>query len=498
MVAAEIAEPLGDALLELGALSVTVEDASAGGYDESPLYGEPGLAPDLQAWERSTVTALFSPLPNDVNDEPMAILNALTAAGFTLTPPQVKMVAEQDWVRLTQSQFEPIQIGQRIWIVPSWHEAPTDPSAICLALDPGLAFGTGSHPTTRLCLQWLESQFNLYQRSLLDYGCGSGILAIAAKKLGCEPVLGIDIDPQAIIAATSNAEINHEAVDFVLPDSANMVAPAQFDIVMANILANPLQVLAPLLISRLRPGGHLILSGILARQATEISATYSQWLALTVAGESEGWVCMHGILPLKLDPAVSRSPIHSPKKSWPLYALLSSLLALLLLVGGSHLFRAPLLRSLAPQVDEKINPLTNAAFTAALKVNTLLCKFLSCKETPIEAFEAWKIDSASLGMENKNNVAKEAEIDSILSFELQNRLLLPVTWPNMELTLSDTAENILSRIELPPAAWLPTQFQTDHADYLQTGASAGLKVSCGLPLKLPAQAAGYRLRIVYP
>ena len=422
MVSAEIAEPLGDALLELGALSVTVEDASAGGYDESPLYGEPGLAPDLQAWERSTVTALFCPLPDDENDEPVAILNTLTAAGFTLAPPQVKMVAEQDWVRLTQSQFEPIQIGQRIWIVPSWHEAPIDPSAICLALDPGLAFGTGSHPTTRLCLQWLESQFNLHQRSLLDYGCGSGILAIAAKKLGCEPVLGIDIDPQAIIAATSNAEINHEAVDFVLPDSASMVAPVQFDIVMANILANPLQVLAPLLISRLRPGGHLILSGILARQATEISATYSQWLALTVAGESEGWVCMHGILPLKLDPAGSRSPMRSPKKSWLLYALLSSLLVLLLLVGGSHLFRAPLLRSLAPQVDEKINPLTNAAFTAALNVNTLLCKFLSCKETPIKAFEAWKIDSASLGMENKNNVPKEAEIASILSFELQNKV----------------------------------------------------------------------------
>ena len=288
MVAAEIAEPLGDALLELGALSVTVEDASAGGYDESPLYGEPGLAPDLQAWERSTVTALFSPLPDDENDEPVAILKALTTAGFILAPPLVKMVAEQDWVRLTQSQFEPIQIGQRIWIVPSWHEAPIDPSAICLALDPGLAFGTGSHPTTRLCLQWLESQFNLHHRSLLDYGCGSGILAIAAKKLGCEPVLGIDIDPQAIIAATSNAEINHEAVDFVLPDSASMVAPAQFDIVMANILANPLQVLAPLLISRLRPGGHLILSGILARRATEISATYGQWLNLTVAGGKGG------------------------------------------------------------------------------------------------------------------------------------------------------------------------------------------------------------------
>lgn len=247
MVAAEVAEPLGDALLELGALSVTVEDASAGGYDESPLYGEPGLAPDLQAWERSTVTALFPPSLADANEELRAILSALTAADFKLAPPLVKMVAEQDWVRLTQSQFEPIQIGQRIWIVPSWHDTPVDTSAICLALDPGLAFGTGSHPTTRLCLQWLESQFNLHGRSLLDYGCGSGILAIAAKKLGCNPVLGIDIDPQAIIAATSNAEINQVAIDFVLPDGeiTHALAPTQFDIVMANILANPLQLLAP-------------------------------------------------------------------------------------------------------------------------------------------------------------------------------------------------------------------------------------------------------------
>ena len=500
MVAAEVAEPLGDALLELGALSVTVEDASAGGYDESPLYGEPGLAPDLQAWERSTVTALFPPSLADANEELRAILSALTAADFKLAPPLVKMVAEQDWVRLTQSQFEPIQIGQRIWIVPSWHDTPVDTSAICLALDPGLAFGTGSHPTTRLCLQWLESQFNLHGRSLLDYGCGSGILAIAAKKLGCNPVLGIDIDPQAIIAATSNAEINQVAIDFVLPDGeiTHALAPTQFDIVMANILANPLQLLAPLLISRLRPGGHLILSGILARQATEIATAYSQWLPLTVVGDSEGWVCLHGILPLNLAATGPRPATRTPKKSWLLYVLLSSLLVLLLLIGGSHLFRAPLLRTLTPQVDEKINPLNLAAFTSVLKVNTILCKYLSCKEAPIKAFEAWKIDSASLGMENKNNASKDAEIPSILSFELQNRLALPVAWPNIELTLIDISENTLSRIEFLPATWLSAQFQADHPDFQHTGAAAGLKVSCAMPLKLPAQAAGYRLRIVYP
>ena len=190
-VVAEIAEPLGDALLDLGALSVTVEDDAAGGYDENPLYGEPGLSPEVQAWERSAVTALFNPEIDDsgtTNFIPK-LLASLQEAGFNLSAPQEKVVEDQDWVRLTQSQFAPIQIGERIWVVPSWHEAPTDPNAICLAVDPGLAFGTGSHPTTHLCLLWLEQQSNLQNQSLLDYGCGSGILAIAAAKLGCNPVI---------------------------------------------------------------------------------------------------------------------------------------------------------------------------------------------------------------------------------------------------------------------------------------------------------------------
>ena len=176
-VVAETAEPLGDALLELGALSVTVEDDSAGGYDENPLYGEPGLSPEVQAWDRSSVTALFNP---DIDSSASAqfipeLLASLKDAGFKLGIPEEKIVEEQDWVRLTQSQFAPIQVGKRIWVVPSWHEAPTDPNAICLAVDPGLAFGTGSHPTTHLCLLWLEEHQNLTQHSLLDYGCGSGI-----------------------------------------------------------------------------------------------------------------------------------------------------------------------------------------------------------------------------------------------------------------------------------------------------------------------------------
>ena len=299
-VAAETAEPLGDALIELGALSVTVEDDAAGGYDENPLYGEPGLSPEVQAWDRSAVTALFNP-EIDNSDSPdfvAELLSNLKDAGFRLAPPQERTVEEQDWVRLTQSQFAPIQIGKRIWVVPSWHETPTDPNAICLAVDPGLAFGTGSHPTTHLCLLWLEEHANLKNQSLLDYGCGSGILAIAAAKLGCNPVVGTDIDPQAMIAARSNAEANNTAIRFVLPteDAPELAANTKYDIVMANILANPLQVLAPALVNKMRPGGQIVLSGVLERQADEVIATYSQWLNLSVWRESEGWVCLHGTL----------------------------------------------------------------------------------------------------------------------------------------------------------------------------------------------------------
>lgn len=300
-VPAEIAEPLGDALLELGALSVTVEDDAAGGYDENPLYGEPGLSPEVQAWDRSAVTALFNPEIDDSDAENFIpeLLLALKEAGFKLPNPQEKIVEEQDWVRLTQSQFAPIQIGERIWVVPSWHETPTDPKAICLAVDPGLAFGTGSHPTTHLCLLWLEQNTELQNQSLLDYGCGSGILAIAAAKLGCNPVVGTDIDPQAMIAARSNAEINNTVIRFVLPNenAPELAAQTKYDIVMANILANPLQVLAPALVNKMRPGGKIVLSGVLARQAEEVIATYSQWLSLSIWKESEGWVCLHGTLP---------------------------------------------------------------------------------------------------------------------------------------------------------------------------------------------------------
>ncbi|KDB10357.1 Ribosomal protein L11 methyltransferase [Burkholderia sp. lig30] len=280
------AEALSDALLELGALSVSVEDADADTPDEQPLFGEPGLTPERSAWQHSRVIALLSP-----GQEPAVLLAAAANdIGLGEAPSfDVREVEEQDWVRLTQSQFEPIPIGERIWVVPSWHDAP-DPDALVLELDPGLAFGTGSHPTTRLCMEWLEQSVKPGQ-SVLDYGCGSGILAILAKKCGANPVVGIDIDPQAVESARQNSERNHADVTYGLPDDC----PAgEFDIVVANILSNPLKLMASMLTSKVRPGGRIALSGVLARQADEVAAVYAPYVDISVWREHEGWVCLAG------------------------------------------------------------------------------------------------------------------------------------------------------------------------------------------------------------
>ncbi len=290
----DLAENLGDALMELGALSISVSDAAADTEEEKPLYGEPGLTPEKNAWEQSQVIALF-----DENGlSAIEISLALSEEGFQVNMPLDRSVEEQDWVRLTQSQFDPIQVGQRLWVVPSWHDAPNDPNAVCLAVDPGLAFGTGSHPTTKLCMQWLEEHAGLGEKTLLDYGCGSGILAIAAKRLGCGPAIGVDIDPQAVSSAKDNAIRNEVSVEFYLPEEDT--ATSQHDVVVANILANPLQVLAPALCQRIAPEGHIVLSGILARQAEEVIDTYKPWLDLQVWRECDGWVCLTGQLKKKL------------------------------------------------------------------------------------------------------------------------------------------------------------------------------------------------------
>ncbi|WP_420210519.1 50S ribosomal protein L11 methyltransferase [Burkholderia aenigmatica] len=285
-LAREHAEALSDALLELGALSVSVEDADADTPDEQPLFGEPGLVPDRTAWQHSRVVALLS-----ADHEPAVLLAAAAnEIGVAETPAfTVREVEEQDWVRLTQSQFEPIPIGERIWVVPSWHDAP-DPDALVLELDPGLAFGTGSHPTTRLCMEWLEQSVKPGQ-SVLDYGCGSGILAILAKKCGANPVIGIDIDPQAVESARQNSERNRADVTYGLPDAC---PDGEFDIVVANILSNPLKLMASMLASKVKPGGRIALSGVLARQADEVAAVYARYVDISVWREHEGWVCLAG------------------------------------------------------------------------------------------------------------------------------------------------------------------------------------------------------------
>ncbi len=279
------AEVLSDALFELGALSVSIEDAHAGTDAEQPIFGEPGEPTDV-VWEASHVVALFE------QDSDAAGIIAAAAAECGLPTPafSIDTIEEQDWVRATQAQFDPIRISERLWITPTWHEPP-NPSAINLQLDPGLAFGTGSHPTTRLCLQWLDNNLRGGE-TVLDYGCGSGILAIAARKLGAGATVGIDIDPQAIIASNQNAEQNGVQADFFLPD--NMPGGQQYDVVVANILTNPLRMLGPLLAGSCKPGGRIALSGILAEQAGEIVSLYSQWFDLVEPVFDEGWTCISG------------------------------------------------------------------------------------------------------------------------------------------------------------------------------------------------------------
>ena len=291
-IALEQAENLSDALMDLGALSVSVEDADEGTDAEQPLFGEPGMEITTRAWEHSRVVALLDP----ETDHAALVTQAAAQIGIVAPAYQLRAVEEQDWVRLTQSQFEPIHIGKNIWVVPSWHEAP-DPEGLILELDPGLAFGTGSHPTTRLCMEWLEAH-PAQGGSVLDYGCGSGILAMVAQKTGAGEVIGVDIDPQAIASAEENAARNHCDIAFYVPDTfAGVAKGRRFDIVVANILSNPLKVMAPLLAGRVADGGALILSGVLARQADEVIAAYAPFITLSVWAEQEGWVALSGQLP---------------------------------------------------------------------------------------------------------------------------------------------------------------------------------------------------------
>jgi ribosomal protein L11 methyltransferase len=282
------AEALSDALVEAGALSVSLEDANAQTPDEQPLFGEPGLVPDRHAWMASRLRVLVE------DDEGEAVVLA-AAEAIGIAPPAIECrtaVADTDWVRATQSQFPPTRISDRLWIVPTWHEPP-DPEAVVVRLDPGVAFGTGTHPTTRLCLRWLDATLHP-GASVLDYGCGSGILAIAAAKLGASRVVGCDIDPQALQAARANSEANSVGADYTQPDS---LRAGTWDVVLANILSNPLMLLAPALLARVAPGGALVLSGILERQADDVIEAYravDASVPLSVWAADEGWVCLAG------------------------------------------------------------------------------------------------------------------------------------------------------------------------------------------------------------
>ncbi|MHB1667501.1 50S ribosomal protein L11 methyltransferase [Thiomonas sp.] len=282
------AEALSDALMEHGALSVAVEDQEAGTATEQALFGEPDMPTPREAWQHNLVRALFNS-EADADSALLALLGDGLLAG--LQGVQQAEIHEQDWVRLTQSQFQPVCIENRMWIVPSWHSAPAG-AQLVIQLDPGLAFGTGTHPTTQLCLGWLVQQAPLAGLDVLDYGCGSGILAIAAARLDAQSVSAVDIDPAAVSASQANAASNGVALAHCCHVDE---LPAQhFDVVLANILAAPLRLLAPMLAARARPGGWLVLSGILSRQADVLIAAYAPHARLQVHAERDGWVCLAG------------------------------------------------------------------------------------------------------------------------------------------------------------------------------------------------------------
>lgn len=281
----DTAECISDALIELGALSASIEDALANTENEQAIFGEPGDPPP-GIWQKNLVSAMFEQ-DADV-DAVMRALEQKTQLNNLAYHTQI--IEEQDWVRATQSQFNPIKICERLWIVPTWHTV-VDQNAINITLDPGLAFGTGSHPTTHLCLEWMTQHIEP-NHTVLDYGCGSGILAIAAKKMGAQQVTGVDIDPQAIEASLFNAQQNQVKIDFY---HAEQFSQSQtFDIVVANILSSALMVLAPILANACRQGGKVALSGILEEQVEALSTRYAQWFTMEAPATKDGWILLTG------------------------------------------------------------------------------------------------------------------------------------------------------------------------------------------------------------
>ncbi len=278
------ADLISDTLMELGALSAIIEDANADTLDEQPIFGEPGDPPP-GIWQQNLVSALF----DEGIDVAQVMSDLHRQTKLANLQYSTENIQEQDWVRATQSQFDPIKITDNLWIVPTWHSAPNT-NAINIILDPGLAFGTGSHPTTHLCLAWLTQTVSA-QDTVLDYGCGSGILAIAAKKLGASHVIGTDIDPQAIQSSLYNAEQNNVVAEFY---HAAQYQTQEFDIVVANILSSALSVLAPALANSCKAGGKIALSGILKEQTADVSAIYAEWFTMNEPQYMDAWVLLTG------------------------------------------------------------------------------------------------------------------------------------------------------------------------------------------------------------
>ena len=296
---AALVEPVSDFLMDAAdALSVSVEDADADTDAEQALFGEPGMPAPAAGWERSTLKALFE---TEVAAEQAAALLLAQGWAADVNLQSLSLMPDQDWVRLTQSQFAPVEITPTFWVVPSWHDAPAAATQV-IQLDPGLAFGTGTHPTTRMCLRWLAAHpAENAGRRVLDYGCGSGILAIGAALVGAADIDAVDIDPAAVQATTENAARNGVSAAVLKPGLPDAVS-GTYDTVLANILATPLKLLAPLLAGHVAPGGWLVMAGILERQADELTAAYAPGLDVRVADREDGWILMTAQRPSALPP----------------------------------------------------------------------------------------------------------------------------------------------------------------------------------------------------
>jgi ribosomal protein L11 methyltransferase len=284
-VSEALVEPVSDALAdELGALAVSVEDAQADSASERAMFGEPGMPPPRAGWAQSTVRALFDNAAQAT--DAATLLLAQDWAADSVHVHSLVAVPNEDWVRLTQAQFAPVEITPTFWIVPSWHDVPAAAQKV-IRLDPGLAFGTGTHPTTRMCLRWIALHAQPWPR-VLDYGCGSGILAIGAALHGAKSIDAVDIDTAAVESTRANAQANGVTLNAALPHAAH----GAYDLVLANILAKPLTLLAPLLTAHLASGASLVLAGILERQADELRMAYAPACSLDVSDSEDGWVLM--------------------------------------------------------------------------------------------------------------------------------------------------------------------------------------------------------------